>query len=50
VASTTEPGDLVCDPFAGSGTVLIAAQDLGRRVIGFEIDPTYAAYSNERLG
>lgn len=49
VASTTEPGDLVCDPFAGSGTVLKAAQDLGRKVIGFELDQTYADYANKIL-
>lgn len=49
VASTTEPGDLVCDPFAGSGTVLKAAQDLGRKVIGFELDQIYANYANKIL-
>ena len=35
----TEPGDLVIDPFAGSGTTLRAAQKLDRRAIGFEIYP-----------
>ena len=35
----TKPGDLVLDPFAGSGTVLLAAFLLGRRAIGYEIDP-----------
>lgn len=49
VLSTTEPGDLVCDPFAGSGTVLKAAKDLGRRIMGFEIDKTYADYANKIL-
>lgn len=49
VASTTEPGDLVVDPFVGSGTVLKAAQDLGRKVLGFELDKTYADYANKIL-
>lgn len=49
IASTTEPGDLVCDPFVGSGTVLKAAQDLGRRVIGFDLDPLYVNYANKIL-
>lgn len=49
ILSTTEEGDLVCDPFAGSGTVLLAAQDLGRRVIGFDLDGSYVNYANKTL-
>jgi DNA modification methylase len=49
VVSTTEPGDMVCDPFAGSGTVLLAARDNGRRFSGFEMDPMYATYANKKL-
>jgi DNA modification methylase len=30
------PGDLICDPYSGSGTVLLAAMDLNRRFIGSE--------------
>ena len=33
----TDPGDVVIDPCAGSGTTLIAAENLGRRAYGFEI-------------
>lgn len=41
---TTNEGDLVIDPFAGSGTVLQAAKDLGRNYLGFEIDKKYFDY------
>lgn len=49
VLATTNPGDLVCDPFAGIGTVLLAAKRNGRRVIGFELSPAYAAIANAAL-
>ena len=41
ILSTTEPGDLVVDPFAGSGTILLAAKNNGRKYLGFEVDKTY---------
>lgn len=41
---TTNEGDTVIDPFAGSGTILLAARDLGRKYIGFEIDKKYFDY------
>ena len=34
----TKPGDLILDPCAGAGTTLVAARDMRRRAIGFEID------------
>lgn len=43
------PGSVVLDPFAGSGTTLRAAKDLGRRAIGIEINPEYCAVAVERL-
>lgn len=39
----TEPGDLVLDPFLGSGTTALAAQRLGRDYLGIEILPAYVA-------
>lgn len=45
----TDPGDVVMDPFAGSGTTGVACLRLGRRFIGIERDATYAAVARERL-
>lgn len=49
ILTTTEPGDTVMDPFAGSGTILRAATDYGRKAIGFEVDERYASYSDTLL-
>ena len=46
----TDPGDLVLDPFAGSGTTLIAARDLGRPSIGIEASTRFGEVMKERLG
>lgn len=46
----TDPGDLVIDPFAGSGTTLRAARDLGRLGVGCELSPDYARVAAARLG
>lgn len=37
----SDAGDVVFDPFMGSGTCIIAAEQLGRRCYGLEISPTY---------
>jgi modification methylase len=47
--STTNPGDLVLDPFFGTGTTGAAAKRLGRHFIGIERDPDYLAVARERL-
>lgn len=46
----TDPSDIVLDPFAGSGTTGVAARRLGRRFIGFELSPHYAAIARRRIG
>ena len=46
---SSNPGDLVLDPFAGSGTTLAAAKRLGRRYLGVELSPTYAEDVRRRL-
>jgi DNA modification methylase len=48
IANSSSPGDLVYEPFAGSGTTVIAAEQTGRRCVAIEIDPRYAQVSIER--
>src|SRR5581483_10565108 len=45
----TFEGDLVLDPFLGSGSTVLAAQRTGRRGIGYDLDPTYVALAETRL-
>lgn len=49
VGTLSRPGDTVIDPFAGTGTTLAAAVNLGRRVIGIEKEERYCAATVERL-
>jgi len=42
-------GELVLDPFMGSGTTLLAARDADRNAVGFDIHPDYIALTQERL-
>jgi DNA modification methylase len=46
--NSTQPGDRVYEPFAGSGSTLIACQTLGRKCCALEIDPRYAQVVIER--
>ena len=45
----TKPGDVVLDPFGGSGTTGVAALLEGRRVVLVEREPAYAAIARARL-
>jgi site-specific DNA-methyltransferase (adenine-specific) len=45
----TQPGDLVLDPFCGSGSTLVAADSLSRDWIGIELDPGHHATATRRM-
>ncbi len=49
VLASSNPGDLVLDPFSGSGTTLVVAEQLGRRWLGCDQDPQHNEWAIERL-
>jgi site-specific DNA-methyltransferase (cytosine-N4-specific) len=48
ILASTRPGDVVLDPFFGSGTTGEVAQRLGRQWIGCELNPEYCALQQQR--
>jgi len=46
---STDEGDIVLDPFVGTGTTAVAAKRLGRKFIGIDIDPKYVEITNKKL-
>jgi len=49
VSASTDPGDLVLDPFCGVGTALVACERLERQYIGFEMNPEFVELAQSRL-
>jgi DNA modification methylase len=49
IALGSNPGDLVLDPFIGSGTAGVVATNMHRRFVGIELNPEYAAIAERRL-
>ena len=49
IMAASNPGDTILDPFFGTGTTGAVARRLGRRFIGLERDPTYAAVARKRI-
>lgn len=49
VLASSDEGDLVVDPFSGSGTTLRVCQQLNRRAVGIEVNPAYVTMARSRL-
>ncbi len=49
IANSSRPGELIYDPFCGSGSTMVAAHQLGRSTYACELDPGYVAVTLERL-
>lgn len=49
IVSSSKPGDIVLDPFFGTGTTGAIAKSTGRKYIGFEMDENYIKYAQKRL-
>ncbi len=49
ISYSSNPGDLVLDPFLGSGTVAVVARQEGRHFLGFEVVPAYCTFAKDAL-
>jgi len=49
ILMTTDDGDIILDPFNGTGTTVVAAKRLGRKYIGIELDEHYVSIAEEKL-
>lgn len=49
ILASSQPRDIVFDPFLGSGTTSVVAQKLGRQFVGVEINPDYGCWAEKRL-
>ena len=50
ILASSNPGDMVMDPFLGSGTTPVVAKKLGRQYVGIELDEIYCCLCEKRLG
>lgn len=50
IEQSTSPGQIVCDPFLGSGSTLVAALETGRRFVGCDLSPKSIEHSLARVG
>jgi len=50
IESFTRPGEVVLDPFCGSGTTALAAKNLGRHWVGIEVSEAFSRLASRRLG
>ena len=49
ILASSKPGDVVLDPFLGSGTTSVVAKKLGRKFVGIEADELYCCLAEKRL-
>ena len=49
IINSSDVGDIVLDPFMGSGTTAVACKNLGRQFIGFEVNPKWHKIACDRL-
>lgn len=49
ILMSTDEGDSILDPFIGTGTTAVAAEQLGRKCVGFEISPEYTKIALDRV-
>ena len=49
IKAGTKEGDVVLDPFMGSGTTALVAQEFGRKWVGVELNPEYAEMARTRI-
>ena len=49
IKTSSRPGAIILDCFAGSGTTLVAAKELGRSFVGIELDDHWREYASDRV-
>ncbi|MFD1612785.1 DNA-methyltransferase [Sphingomonas tabacisoli] len=49
IVATSQPGDMILDPFSGSGTTAVTAEQLGRKWAACDLDPQYNRWAADRL-